>query len=120
MRSVIYRNNLKKKKNKKNLSVENRCLMNDKDTAAASLVGISEVACRKLNRLARGGAGPQPRGGGWRGARLIGFAPESDYTFPTAAPPFLFTCGLLNGGHTPWRAPVFTARLEAGGCRLEA
>lgn len=94
--------------------------MDDKDTAAASLVGISEVACRKLNRLAWGGAGPQPRGGGWRGARLIGFAPESDYTFPTAAPPFLFTCGLLNGSHTPWRAPVFTARLEAGGCRLEA
>lgn len=55
-------------------------------------------------------------GGEWRGARLIGFATESDYTLLTPAPPFLFTCGLLDDGDTPWHARFAAGwRLEAGG-----
>lgn len=116
MRALIYHNNLKYRQ-KKMLLVENRCLLNDKDTAWATPLGISKVPCRKLNRLACGGAGPQLMGGEWKGARLIGFATESDYTLLTPGPSLpLYMRPAQWRWHTLARS-LFYSRLEAGGWR---
>lgn len=108
---------------------------------SASLFGISDVAHRKAKSIslrrpafvigiewqkqpapaqpaetrAKEAKGRKRMAMKW--AQLIGFAQESDYTFPTAAPPFLSTCLAAKWQwHTLARSSawlLFTARLES-------